>query len=455
MGGAGGVVSVADTVKNQGAGGAQASVTAFYLSTNGTLDAADLPLGTRDVPALAPNASSPAATPLTIPPDTAVGSYFIIAKADAGNALVETLETNNVRAAGPIRIGPDLTVSSLVVPAVAGDGDTVTLTEITANSGGGAAAPSRTEWYLSANAGLDASDMLLGSREVGPLAAGASSSTTTPVVIPAGLPAGLYYILARADSAGSVLETIETNNIRVSAAIKLGADLVVGSLIASGPSGAGGSVSVTDVTKNQGAGTPTPPSTTAFYLSTNTALDAADTPLGTRPVRSLGAGQSETASTVLQIPAGTPTGTYFVLAKADGTNQVIESVETNNVNFAQLRIGPDLIEWALTVSGPVAAGGSFSITETVKNVGGGAAGPSTTRFYLSTNSAYDAADVFVCSRDVPTIAAFSSSTATTPCTIPAGTAPGTMFLVAVADGGGAVPETSDTNNTAAVGIRIN
>ena len=46
------------------------------------------------------------------------------------------------------------------------------------------------------------------------------------------------------------------------------------------------------------------------------------------------------------------------------------------------------------------------------------------------------------------------STATTPCTIPAGTAPGTYFLIGVADGGGVVQETNETNNTAAVSIKV-
>jgi len=57
-------------------------------------------------------------------------------------------------------------------------------------------------------------------------------------------------------------------------------------------------------------------------------------------------------------------------------------------------------------------------------------------------------------RDVLALAGGGVSTATTPCTIPAGTAPGTYFLIGVADGGGAVQETNETNNAAAVSIRI-
>ena len=31
----------------------------------------------------------------------------------------------------------------------------------------------------------------------------------------------------------------------------------------------------------------------------------------------------------------------FILAKADVNNEVVESVESNNVNFAPIKIGPD------------------------------------------------------------------------------------------------------------------
>jgi len=50
---AGAVLSVGDTTKNQGAGVAGSSTTRFYLSTNLSLDAADILLdGSRPVPSL-------------------------------------------------------------------------------------------------------------------------------------------------------------------------------------------------------------------------------------------------------------------------------------------------------------------------------------------------------------------------------------------------------------------
>ena len=79
-------------------GGAAASMARFYLSTNATFDASDIPLGGRGVGALAANGTESATTTLMMPAGTAVGTWYIIAVADGDAAVVETLETNNTRA---------------------------------------------------------------------------------------------------------------------------------------------------------------------------------------------------------------------------------------------------------------------------------------------------------------------------------------------------------------------
>ena len=65
---AGSAIDVSDTTRNQGAGAASASTTSFYLSTNAVFDGADVLLGARPVPALAPSASSTSITSLALPP---------------------------------------------------------------------------------------------------------------------------------------------------------------------------------------------------------------------------------------------------------------------------------------------------------------------------------------------------------------------------------------------------
>ncbi len=93
---AGAKTSVAATVVNQGAGPAGASTVRFYLSTNLTFDATDVPLGeSRSVPVLGAGASNIGATLVTIPAGTTAGTYFVILRADADGSVSESNETNN------------------------------------------------------------------------------------------------------------------------------------------------------------------------------------------------------------------------------------------------------------------------------------------------------------------------------------------------------------------------
>jgi subtilase family serine protease len=450
--GAGSPFTLNDTTKNQGAGPAQPSVTGFYLSTNTTIDAADVNLGSRAVPLLAGGASDSASTVLTVPSGTAVGSYYVLAKADVALSIPESNETNNVKA-GSVAVGPDLLVAALTVPASGGAGGLVTVTDTTKNQGGGGASASVTTFYLSANVLLDSADVLLGSRPIGPLAAGASDTATMTLPIPAGTATGTYYILAKADGTGVVTETQELNNTRFSSGMKIGPDLIESSVVVPATAGAGFTLVVSDTVKNQGLGA-AGASTTSFYLSTNFALDANDVFLGSRSIPPLGANATSAASTPLVVPAGTATGTYCVIARTDANDEVVESNEGNNTTYGTTRVGPDLAVTGLTLPGSAAAGATISVTDTVKNSGGGSAGATTTRFYLSANFTFDAADVLIGSRTVPAIDPGAANTAPTSLTIPAQTAAGVYYIIAVADADGVVTETAETNNTRANALRI-
>ena len=86
---AGTSISVGDTTKNQGAGTAPASVTNFYLSTNASLDAADLLVASRPVSPLGAGLSETGTAPLVIPASTTAGTYYIIAKSDGDDTVPE------------------------------------------------------------------------------------------------------------------------------------------------------------------------------------------------------------------------------------------------------------------------------------------------------------------------------------------------------------------------------
>jgi subtilase family serine protease/subtilisin family serine protease len=449
--GAGLAITLSDTTKNQGAGTAAASTTTYYLSANAVLDSGDVVLGSRAVPALGSGVSDAGSLAVTIPAGTATGTYYVFAKADAGEVVSETSEFNNT-AVRTLRVGPDLLVTSLSAPSTAGAGTTISVTDTTRNQGGGASPASNTRYYLSVNNILDGGDVLLGSRAVAALAPATSNTGSVTLTIPASTAGASYYLLAKADGDDALVETQEGNNVFLTT-IVVGGDLVVTSLTAPADAGAGLSITVTDTTKNQGAGT-VAPSTTTYYLSTNTLLDGADVVLGSRAVPALASGVSDTGSAVVTIPAGTGTGTYYVFAKADAADAVSETVETNNTTYRTLRVGPDLLVTSLNAPAAAGAGASFAVTDTTRNQGGGASPASSTRYYLSSNLSLDSGDTLLGSRAVAALAPGSSDTGSATLTIPAATPAGTYYLFAKADGDDALVETQESNNSYAVTVTI-
>jgi subtilase family serine protease len=453
LAGAGLAITITDTTKNRGEGPAAATTTTYYLSTNnGVLDAADVVLGSRAVPALAAGASHAGSLTVTIPAGTPPGSHYLFAKADSADVVVEGTESNNTNALS-VRIGPDLMIAGLTVPDTAGAGSPITVTDTVRNQGGGMAAASNTRFYLSVNSTLDAADTMLGARAVPPIAPGASNAGSVSLTIPAGTAAGLYYLLAKADGDDAVVETLETNNV-YGTYITIGGDLVVSSLTMASEAGAGLPLTITDTTRNQGAGAVTA-STTTYYLSTNnSSLDAADAVLGSRAVPALAAGVSDTGSVTVTIPAGTPTGQHYVYAKADAADAVAETSESNNTAYRPVRVGPDLIVASLAAPSVAGPGATLAVTDTTRNQGGGAATASSTRYYLSRDSLIDAADVLLGARAVGALAPGASDTGSVTVTIPPGTTAGNYYLLAKADGDDALVETLETNNVYAMYITV-
>ena len=452
--GAGSTISVTEVTKNQGGNASGTSMTRFFLSTNFSLDAGDVPLaGGRAVDPLGPGATSSGPTSLVIPVGTATGTHYLIAKADADATVAESLESNNT-SFRTIQIGGDLKVLSVTAPSKAESGSTIAITETTTNAGGGPVPASVTRFFFSANATLDAADTpLAGGRSVDDLDAGEASIGTTTTTLPDGLTAGTYYVIAKADGDGTVVETLESNNT-AARSIAIGGDLTVSALTVPANGGAGATITVTDTVLNQGGGS-VGQSVTWFYLSSNAVLDAADILLtGNRIVPGLGPGGTSIGNATVAIPATVTAGPYYVIAKADGDATIAETAETNNTTGRTITIGPDLTVSSLTVPSSVVIGSAFSVTDTVKNQGGGGAGPSTTRFYLSSNLLFDANDTPLSpGRAVLDLAPGVSSTGSTTIVIPS-VVPGMYYLLGKADGDSQVTEGQESNNVAARLVQV-
>jgi hypothetical protein len=344
----------------------------------------------------------------------------------------------------------DLIVSSLKVLSTACE--SVSISAATKNNGLGLTPASITSFYLSTNSALDSGDALVGSMSIPPLGPGDSYSGTTTLEIPPGTPFGKYYIIAKADDSKAITETNESNNTRC-ATVTLAPDLIVSVLAAPATAGGGTIINVTDSTKNNGP-CPAPVSSTYYYFSTNTTLDAGDMLLGSRLIPELSVGESSTGGVSLTLPADLTAGKYYIIAKADGANAVFETSETNNTRSKSIMIGPDLTVSSLSAPSSAHVGAAINITETTKNGGGGTSPASTTSFYLSANTTLDSGDRLLGSRPVLALGPGESNTGTISVTIPLDVTPGAYYIIAKADDSNAITETNESNNTRSRNITI-
>ena len=109
---------------------------------------------------------------------------------------------------------------------------------------------------------------------------------------------------------------------------------------------------------------------------------------------------------------------------------------------------PDLAESAVSDPPAGASPGSFfSVSDTLYNIGLHSSGPSTTRYYLSFDTALGRWDILLASRAVPALAHLESNDGSIRVVpIPNDVAGGRYYLLACADGPGTVTESDEANN---------
>src|SRR6185295_672262 len=220
---------------------------------------------------------------------TAAGSYRVIAMATLAGGT-ESTTGNNGAVSGAISVTvpgvskPDLAVTSVSVPATLPTGGSLAINHTIGNGGTAAAGAFTVRFYLSTDTALDAGDVLLGSRTLTGLAAGASATTVSTVTLPSTVTVGTYRVLVVVDALGQATESDETNNMGVSAALSVTPflpDLAVTALTFPAAGQTGRPLAITSTVRNGGpaaAGA----STVRFYLSSDATLDAADVLLGSR-----------------------------------------------------------------------------------------------------------------------------------------------------------------------------
>ena len=459
---AGNPISMGCSIVNQGNAPASSSSVGFYLSTDATLDAADPLLTSQYGGQLFPPYSSSRFGTAQVPAALAPGTYYILFVADYQGQVAETNENNNV-AAVSFTVSPpgvDLVITQeQLYPSSTVAGNSVQANCTIFNQGNIPASSSTAGFYLSTNQIFDASDVLLSTQPGFSLAPNQGSFRSAFPTIPAGTAPGSYYVLFVADPANAVTEANENNNVRSLPLMVLAPsiDLTVQSAYLSPAAVSAGSATAASCYLYNQGNAPAVPATVGYYLSTNQVLDASDVLLG-NTTGTLSGGGSSSRFVSLTVPAGTAVGSYYVLFVADYLGQVAETNENNNLATALLQVVAPSIDLtifqAYLSQSSTAPGNTVSTSCYIQNIGNTSAPSSAVGYYLSTNQILDASDVLLTTSPGGSLNAGQSSSRYEYPTIPVGTAPGSYYVLFVADPANAVAETNENNNVASASLLV-
>ncbi|MGJ8635989.1 MAG: CARDB domain-containing protein [Phycisphaerales bacterium] len=373
----------------------------LFLSLDETLDAGDTRLGIMTNPLFLPQGESyRQRIQFQLPSDQA-GQYWVIARADRANQIVESNESNNTLAAGPFSIDlepqPDLMVVSVSGPPIAFSGEpiSVTWTEINSTDLPGTGGPTdAANWfarfYLSENQtqSITPGDIEIGAVASGqgvPLVPGASFTMTQNATLPT-IISGDFFIKVEADSNDVVSEFgFEGNNIGVSTAtVSISqtppVDLVATEISFSGIGLPGHVIELTYEAANFGA----PPQSGLFwvdaiYLSTDDVFSPnTDTRIATVN-QSAGLPEIEPYSQTVsaRLANELSAGQYSIFVRIDDTDLLFEGAtgEENNVMQAAVDLiveerYADLLPFLSVSTGePFPPGHSVDLSWNIKNEG--------------------------------------------------------------------------------------
>jgi len=483
------------TILNQGDGAATASTVRFYISANDYISSGDVELaGAYSLGPVDPGASVDIVNwQLTLPGTPPAGfglggNAYVGMIVDADGDLNETDESNNRNQGEGLdrdrvyvsAAAPDLVASMLDAEEPLLWGDEVAVDADITNQGLGAAGASEVAFYLSPNAYVSTSDVLLDTVAVGALDPSqtetVSHTLTLPGTPPAGFDlAGYGYIGTIVDSGGAIEETDEGNNANRGDGLDTdrvhimspSPDLMGTLLDAQEPLRWGDSFTLDAEITNQGLAA-SGSAVVRFYMSLNAFISPDDELLvGDYTVPGLAAGATHLIDDwSLTLPAGPPTGYpgkgyVYIGMIVDADSDVAESDETNNVNrgadldMDRIYVLPaiaDLRGSSFNVPDSVAWGETVDVSATIENVGNAAAPGFTVGVYLSVNGFISTADRFLASFAAPSLAGTTSYTPTDwEVTLPADAPPGfeqdgSVWIGMIVDRDNVVEEADEDDN---------
>ena len=361
---------------------------------------------------------------------------------------------------GGVGQGADLTPTNVTMTGSGlTAGDSFTVTDTIENRGTGTATGFQVGVYLSTDAFVDVTDVLLGFRTIGTLAAGMSSTGGGSLTVPLATPSGNYFVGAIADDLNTVPEADEGNNLLVASAPLPVTAAPLPELSVTDVSyspvilDAGDSLQVTESIVNNGTLSASGV-VVAVYLSADSTITSADILLGFRTLASLDIAEGSIFTGSLTVPSNIFAGAYFVGVVVDDGDANVESNETNNTLVAPFKLQvnapprPDLTPSGLSFApNTVDAGQTIQISEAILNQGAVDAGPFRVGIYLSVDSVITTADTLIAARTLPGLAQGVSSTVSgVTAMIPPETSGGVWNVGIFVDDLGSVVEDDEGNN---------
>ena len=375
------------TVNNQGNGTADSTTLRYHRSTDSTITTGDTEVGTDSVSRLNPSGSSDESISLTAL--STPGTYYYGACVDSVSGESDT--TNNCSSAVTV------TVSSSSSGDTYGVGD-----------------------FLP---GVPTTGLFVPAVTVG--ASLSSSSGNTTITFTNGgyieLQDGTRYTCQSTGGCG-VHNGEVTQGTIVSQTTSVTSDLMVDPpTVSESAPAAGASFTLNATVRNQGDGSSSS-TTLRYYRSTDTAITAGDTEVGTDPVSGLSSTGSSDESISVTAPADA--GTYYYGACVDSVSG--ESDTTNNCSVTvTVAVGaapaPDLVVDTPTVSNSSpTAGASFTLNATVRNQGDGSSAATTLYYWRATVTESSVGGFYEVGTDtVDTLAASGASNMSISLTAPA------------------------------------
>ncbi len=431
-------------LENLGTNTATSVLTNVYLSTDQTLDAADVLIGSATADAA--NGTTAVQVTVTVPVMQPTGDFFLIADVDADDSWTEVNEGDNEVVGPMFATGYELTPSALsTMQTGINPGENAVFDLEITNNGVPRVGPVEVRLWASVDQLFDAGDTLIGVDTVNLV--GNNIETAQAVGVLPALAPGAYFAIAEVDPNNLLAEADENNNFFVAPSpFNTGPDFTVG--VIAPPAGADVGVPVDITTTLQSISVPyTGPLSYRLWASSDTNLDPmSDTSLGMFTATFAGEGSLPDTQSVT-FPAGLPAGSYFILAEADSNAAVQEVSETNNVGASNtpVLIGFDFSIDAVSFTPGVAqVGDMISVSATLRSLGVAFTGMLDYRVYLSPDDNFDPADVGIYDGTV-FVPGLTSATINASFALPS-VVPATYRVFIVADPDNTRPEALEDNN---------